>query len=121
MSDEKKPIKVKFKDDFKSPTLEIGHSEYRRSFDAKGQPFEVTGVTRTVKAKRAGEKDREVVVLSPETELAILLDTGHFEVVEDGAQSKIQSAKSTGSAVATPALQSAGKIGGSSADAEVRG
>jgi hypothetical protein len=33
--------KVKFADEQKSPTLEIGHGEYSRKFIADEQPFEV--------------------------------------------------------------------------------
>lgn len=61
---EKKPElpKLKFKADQKSPTLEIGHGEYRRKFDAKEQPFEVES----------------------EEELRFLKGTGYFvEVKED--------------------------------------
>ena len=38
MSDSK--IKLRFADDQKSPTLDIGHGEYSRRFDVKDSPFE---------------------------------------------------------------------------------
>jgi hypothetical protein len=40
MADEKKIIKLQFAPEQKSPTLDIGHGEYSRKFDAKDQPFE---------------------------------------------------------------------------------
>jgi len=38
---EKPQTFLKFRASQKSPTLEIGHGEYTRKFDAKEQPFEV--------------------------------------------------------------------------------
>jgi len=32
-------MRIKFKPDFNSPTLEIGHADYRRVFSASDQPF----------------------------------------------------------------------------------
>src|SRR5947208_386060 len=82
---EDKPIKLRFADDFKSPTLEIGHgSEYVRKFDAKDQPFEMTGLTHTEPGSDG--TDRVVIDMAPEEEARILLSTGHF--VEDGKEQR---------------------------------
>jgi hypothetical protein len=35
-------MKIQFKSDVKSPSVEIGVGEYRRVFNASEQPFEVT-------------------------------------------------------------------------------
>jgi len=37
---EKKKVLLRFHEEQTSPTLEIGHGEYTRKFDAKEQPFE---------------------------------------------------------------------------------
>lgn len=101
MSD-KNPIKLRFADDFKSPTLEIGHgSEYVRKFDIKDAPFEMVGLTHTEPG--SDNKDRVVVDMTPEEEAKILLATGHFVAVEE-AKPK----------ASTSSLKSEGKIAGSS-------
>ena len=35
-------MRIKFKSDFNSPTLEIGHADYRRVFSANDQPFTIS-------------------------------------------------------------------------------
>lgn len=40
MSGEKKTVKLQFASGQESPTLEIANGEYKRTFDAKDQPFE---------------------------------------------------------------------------------
>jgi hypothetical protein len=80
-------MKLKFKEDQKSPTLDIMIGEYRRQFDAKEQPFAV----------ESGE------------ELGMLLRTGHFEKVEEQAEPakpKAQSPKSKVSKTADASLPS---------------
>jgi hypothetical protein len=66
---------LKFKADQKSPTMDIGTGEYRRSFKADEQPF----------------------VVDSKEEADMLLRTGHFEKVEEPAaeeEIKVQSPKS---------------------------
>ena len=84
-----KPIvKLQFAPKQTSPTLKIGHGEYRRDFDAKDQPFECD-----------------------KAEAAMLLRTGHFvEAVNAPAQPKSADEKKTpGKDTGTPIK---GKIGG---------
>lgn len=54
--------KIRFSDDFTSPTLDIGQGEYRRTFKAAEQPFTVES----------------------EEEMAMLLGTGHFVAAPTG-------------------------------------
>jgi len=42
MQNETPSIYVIFKADFKSPTLDIAHADYRRTFEAINQPFAVS-------------------------------------------------------------------------------
>jgi hypothetical protein len=87
-------MKLKFADDFKSPTLEIGQGDYVRKFDAKDQPFECS-----------------------KEEAEMLLRTKHFVVVEpeSAATPKKEASAKKGDAAK---LQNTGKIGGAPATAE---
>ena len=92
MSDSK--IKLRFADDQKSPTMEIGNGTYHRKFIAKDQPFEC-------------DKD----------EAAMLLRTGHFVELEAGV-SKQAAQPAAASAPSTPTPPAVlGKIGGAPAGA----
>jgi len=100
MAEEKKPIKLRFADDFKSPMLEIGHGQYDRKFVAAEQPFEMTGFSIKEIDGDGKETGNEIVIVTPEEEAKILLATGHF--VEDEAGAK-----------KTQKPRNEGKIGGS--------
>ena len=126
MAEQQKPIKVRFapldpptdakgRERKQSPTVEVANGSYYRKFIAAEQPFEVTGTSHT---ENVDGKDREVVDITPEEELRILMADGNFVVVdeEQGAKSK-----SEPPAVAGGPKTSLGKIGGTAApDAEVR-
>lgn len=77
--------RVQFAPSQTSATLDIGHGEYRRRFNAKDQPFEVVGLSRTEKNRK--DEEVKVSVLSAAEELQLLLDTGLFVVVEQSGQS----------------------------------
>lgn len=111
MSDEKPTIKLKFaplvpatdendKPREQSPVVEIANGEYHRRFEAKDQPFEVTGFTRVeldeAGKERVDSKNNKIVtaILTPAEEAHLLLNTGHFVVVEEtAAPAKAQRSK----------------------------
>lgn len=81
---ENKSTKLRFTENFKSPTLEIGHGQYDRKFKAGDQPFEMTGCSIKEFDSEGRETGAEIVIVTPEEEARILLATGYF--VEDGQQ-----------------------------------
>lgn len=87
-------IKLRFADDFKSPTLEVGQGDYVRKFDAKDQPFECS-----------------------KQEAEMLLRTKNFVVAEAATDSAKNEALPKKPGVVS-GLKSAGKIGGSPAPTE---
>ena len=89
------PIRVRFapldpatdtknKPRVQSPVVEVANGTYHRKFVAAEQPFEVTGVSHIEKDSEG--KDREVVDITPEEELRILLADGNFVVDGDGGK-----------------------------------
>jgi hypothetical protein len=100
-------IKLRFADDFKSPTLEIGHGQYDRKFDVKEQPFEMKGYAVKEIGEDGKETGAETVIVTPEEEARILLGTGHF--VEDGQEQGVKSKEPK---------RNLGKIGGAPARSE---
>lgn len=96
MADEKQVMKLKFapldpvKDERgktrkQSPVVEINNGDYNRKFIAKDQPFECKGLTRK-------DGDSEVVLMTAEEEVNLLLASGHF-VLADSPKTEEKAAK----------------------------
>jgi hypothetical protein len=103
MSNEKKVL-IQFAPEQQSPTLEIGHGEYSRKFDAKDSPFECPGFARKEVDGDGKETGSETVVMTAAEEAAMLLGTGYFvEATEDGRRKTVAGPQSS---------VAQGKIGG---------
>jgi hypothetical protein len=78
---------LKFRASQKSPTLEVAVGEYRRSFKAEEQPFEMTGLKRK-------EGKTEIVVFTPVEEEQLLRNSGFFVSDKDAESEAGQTADS---------------------------
>jgi len=108
-------LRFRFRANFKSPTLELGHGEYRRLFKADEQPFAVT----SLEEAQMLQKDPHFVEHKEGDELTAPADgvvktpiEGDSISGEDDTQAKAASSRRT--------PKPAGKIGGAPA-AEAEG
>jgi len=112
MSDEKPKIKLQFapldpktdergKNRKQSPVVELRNGDYYRKFEAKDAPFEITGVTHTDQDSQG--KDREVVDMTAEDEAGMLIRSGHFVLVDEGAKAETADTPTPPKSAAKPA------------------